>query len=70
MEMTLAAFELDRKDDRSRDKHCVDSASESRDRKFQEDRAGKSKQSAAENPNLFFPCLTLVDVEVMSVRRR
>jgi hypothetical protein len=39
------------------------------DVEFQEDRARKSPQSVAENVDLLFPCLTLVDLEVMGVRR-
>ena len=67
-ELTFAALELNRKDGWSGNQHGVDSAAEPWDVELQEERAGKSAQSAAENVDLFFPCLALVDVEVMSVR--
>ena len=68
-ELTLAALELNGKDGWPRNQHGVDSAPESWDVELQEDRAGKSTQSAGENIDLLFPRLALVDVEIMSVRR-
>jgi hypothetical protein len=49
--------------------HGVDSAAKSWDVELQNDRAGKSTQSAAQNVDHFFPRLALLDVQVMSVSR-
>ena len=67
--LTLAALELNRKDGWAGNQYSVDSAPKSWHIELQEDRAGKSTQSAAENVDFFFPRLALLNLQVMGVSR-
>src|SRR5690242_10328334 len=53
--LTLAALELDRKNGRPGNQHRVYSAAKSWHVEFQEEPAGKTVQSAAQNIELFLP---------------
>jgi hypothetical protein len=70
MKLTLAALELNREDGWPRNQYGVNSAPKSWHVEFQEDRAGKSTESTAEDVDFLFPCLTLLDVQVVGMSRR